>query len=60
MDVLKRWRQKTPPPEPAVFEFQPGEAGQLASVFAPPRWLRDLGRASWLLVGVFTLLLGLI
>ena len=23
----------------------------LSTVFSPPRWLRDLGRASWLLVG---------
>jgi putative heme transporter len=29
-------------------------------VFSPPRWLRDLGRASWLLVGIFALLGGLI
>jgi putative heme transporter len=32
----------------------------LSTVFAPPRWLRDLGRAAWLLVGVFALLAGLI
>jgi predicted PurR-regulated permease PerM len=32
----------------------------LSTVFSPPRWLRDLGRASWLLVGVFGLLAGLI
>jgi putative heme transporter len=32
----------------------------LSTVFSPPRWLRDLGRASWLLVGVFALLFGLI
>jgi predicted PurR-regulated permease PerM len=32
----------------------------LSTVFSPPRWLRDLGRASWLLVGVFALLAGLI
>jgi putative heme transporter len=32
----------------------------LATVFSPPRWLRDLGRASWLLVGLFALLAGLI
>ena len=25
---------------------------QLTSVFEPPRWLRDLGRSAWLLVGV--------
>jgi putative heme transporter len=31
----------------------------LSTVFSPPRWLRDLGRASWLLVGVFALLAGL-
>ena len=28
--------------------------------FATPRWLRDLGRSSWLLVGLLLLLLGLI
>jgi putative heme transporter len=32
----------------------------LSTVFSPPRWLRDLGRTSWLLVGVFALLGGLI
>jgi predicted PurR-regulated permease PerM len=32
----------------------------LSTVFSPPRWLRDLGRASWLLVGVFALLGGVI
>ena len=31
----------------------------LTTVFSPPRWLRDLGRASWLIVGVFALLAGL-
>ena len=36
------------------------ELGALSTVFSPPRWLRDLGRASWLLVGVFALLAGLI
>ena len=32
----------------------------LSTVFSAPRWLRDLGRASWLLVGVFALLGGVI
>jgi predicted PurR-regulated permease PerM len=59
VDVLKRLRKK-PPPEPALFELAPAEAGQLASAFASPRWLRDLGRTSWLLVGVFALVLGLV
>jgi predicted PurR-regulated permease PerM len=32
----------------------------LTTVFSPPRWLRDLGRGAWLLVGVFALVAGLI
>jgi len=48
-----------PAPEPPV-ELSPLEAGQLSTVFAPPRWLRDLGRASWLLVGLFLLLAGIV
>jgi predicted PurR-regulated permease PerM len=36
------------------------ELGELATVFVPPRWLRDIGRASWLLVGLFLLLAGVI
>jgi putative heme transporter len=30
------------------------------AVFSPPRWLRDLGRTSWLIVGVLLVVLGLI
>jgi putative heme transporter len=33
---------------------------QLNEAFATPRWLRDLGRSSWLLVGLLALLGGLI
>ena len=32
----------------------------LREAFTTPRWLRDLGRSSWLLVGLLLLLLGLI
>jgi predicted PurR-regulated permease PerM len=32
------------------------ELDALTTLFAPPRWLRDLGRAAWLLVGVAALL----
>jgi putative heme transporter len=32
----------------------------LRDAFATPRWLRDLGRSSWLLVGVLLLVVGLI
>jgi putative heme transporter len=35
------------------------ELSELSAVFAAPRWLRDLGIASWLLAGVAVLLLGL-
>ena len=50
---------------PAAAEAEPvridtGELGELATVFMPPRWLRDLGRASWFLVGFFLVLAGVI
>ena len=32
---------------------------ELSAVFSAPRWLRDLGLASWLLVGVAALLVGI-
>ena len=35
-------------------------ATRLQDSFATPRWLRDLGRSSWLLVGLLLLLLGVI
>lgn len=48
------------PEEPPGVQLTPVEAGQLATVFTPPRWLRDLGRTSWLLVGLFLLVAGLV
>jgi predicted PurR-regulated permease PerM len=36
------------------------ERAQLGDAFGTPRWLRDLGRSSWLLVGAFALVGGLI
>jgi predicted PurR-regulated permease PerM len=48
------------PAESRPVELSPLEAGQLSSVFAAPRWLRDLGRASWLLVGLILLLAGIV
>jgi predicted PurR-regulated permease PerM len=35
-------------------------AGELASSFAAPQWLRNVGRTSWLLVGFLLLLAGLV
>jgi putative heme transporter len=43
--------------EPEVIQL---DVDQLSAVFSAPRWLRDLGLASWLLVGVAGLLLGLV
>jgi predicted PurR-regulated permease PerM len=62
VDILKHLRGKhaAATPEPAPFELAAGDAGDLASAFAAPPWLRDLGRTSWLLVGFFALLAGLI
>jgi predicted PurR-regulated permease PerM len=44
-------------PQPQLDELQ---ARQLETLFEPPRWLRDLGWASWFLVGFLVLLGGLI
>ena len=42
-----------------VIEIDTDELRELSAVFSAPRWLRDLGIASWLLVGVAALLAGL-
>ena len=46
-----------------AIESQPtdgGEPARLPDSFGTPRWLRDLGRSSWLLVGLLLLVVGLI
>ena len=40
-------------------ELDADEARRLASTFAAPAWLQDLGRTSWLLVGFFALVAGI-
>jgi putative heme transporter len=40
-------------------ELAPAEAAAMATVFAAPRWLRDLGRTAWLVLGVFAVLAAL-
>jgi predicted PurR-regulated permease PerM len=45
------------PAEPQVIQL---DVDELSAVFSAPRWLRDLGLASWLLVGVAALLAGLV
>src|SRR5262249_40901457 len=42
-----------------VIELDADQLRQLSAVFSAPRWLRDLGVAAWLLVGVAALLVGL-
>jgi putative heme transporter len=37
---------------PQVVQLDATQLGELSAVFAAPRWLRDLGFASWLLLGV--------
>lgn len=43
----------------SVVQLDADQLRQLSAVFSAPRWLRDLGIASWLLVGVAALLVGL-
>ena len=43
-----------------VIELDEAQLAQLSEVFTAPRWLRDLGIASWLAVGAFLLLAGFI
>jgi predicted PurR-regulated permease PerM len=47
------------PPE-ALVELDAAELAALSSTFAPPPWLRDLGRTSWALVGVVAFLFALV
>ena len=46
--------------EPVVVQLDTDELQRMSAVFAAPRWLRDLGVASWFLVGVGFLLLALV
>jgi len=47
-------------PEPQVIQFDEDQLRELSAMFAAPRWLRDLGVASWLVVGAAVLLVGLV
>jgi predicted PurR-regulated permease PerM len=41
-------------------ELGDAELRELSGAFSPARWLRDVGRTSWLLVGVFALVFGIV
>jgi predicted PurR-regulated permease PerM len=45
---------------PQLVQLDPEQLTELSRVFLAPRWLRDLGFASWLLTGVAALLFGLV
>jgi predicted PurR-regulated permease PerM len=64
----RRQDEAPPPADPSgvhpdgahtVVEIDEEQLKQLSAVFSAPRWLRDLGIASWLLVGVAALFVGL-
>ena len=49
-----------PPDDDQVISLDEAQLEQLSGVFAAPRWLRDLGIASWLFAGAFIVLAGVI
>jgi predicted PurR-regulated permease PerM len=61
---LRFWERIHPPVRPAAGDETPAigsaQLAELSTVFASPRWLRDLGRTAWLLVGVLLVLAGVI
>ena len=56
---VRRSRSVSPPPVAAGdherIEIDAAQLRELSTVFSPPRWLRDLGRGAWLVVGIFAL-----
>jgi len=62
MNLLRRGQHDVtaPAPTPARREIPVDELRELGTVFAAPPWLERLGRAAWLLVGVFGLIVALV
>ncbi len=60
MEHLRRWRHTPAAATQAPEPIPSRELQALSSTFAAPRWLRDLGRTAWLLVGLFALLVGFV
>jgi len=54
--VRLRRHESDPGPEHETIAIGALDLEELTTLFAPPRWLRDLGRSAWLLVGVFAFL----
>ena len=55
-----RRRGQDAPQDPAQDELVEIDAAELSGVFAVPSWLRDIGLAAWLLVGVTLLIVGIV
>src|SRR5438034_6829554 len=61
MNLLRRRQRTAAAAAPlAPPDLPPRDIADLGSTFASPRWLRDLGRTAWLLVGVFALVAALV
>ena len=62
MSLLKRRHHETSAASAVVErqEIPRAELRELSTAFAAPRWLKDLGRTAWLLVGLFALVAGLV
>ena len=60
MELLRRWRHTPTAAAPAAEPIPSHELQALGSTFAAPRWLRDLGRTAWLLVGLIALIVGFV
>ena len=62
MEIPWRPHRRGNGPEEQRAEDRPADLGtsQLARMFAPPEWLRDLGLLAWFLVGVGLVLVGTI
>jgi len=59
-EAQSRHRLPVSAAEPTTASIPHEELGALGSTFAAPRWLRDIGRTAWLLVGFFLLIVGLV
>ena len=66
MKVPKFWKRsdsgtaETKPPQVVQIDIGEDQLREMSAVFAAPRWVRDLGIAAWLLVGIAALFVGLI
>jgi putative heme transporter len=47
-------------PQVVQIDLDEAQLRQMSAVFAAPRWMRDLGIAAWLLVGITLLFVGLV